>query len=113
MPTEQLWITFLTNAGFAAVTLAAVGFALWRIGSWIGTQAEKWITPVVSRHLEFIALLEGRLLQIDTNQTEQTRSLATISTAFDKQAEAMERLMKQIERLERNRLENADHRGQA
>ena len=102
MPSDQLWITFLTNAGFAAVTLAAVGLALWRLGSWLGGQFEKWITPVVTRHLEFIAVLEGRLLQIDRNQTEQTRSLSSISVAFEKQSDAMNMLMRRLEALEQN-----------
>jgi hypothetical protein len=106
--TENLWLVFLQNAGVAMVMLAAIGVATWRMFGWLGKRMDDWVLPIIKKHLEFITVLESRLMDMHRQQETQTIALAqhaeamrVQSAAMAKQAEAMEKMITRLEVLEK------------
>lgn len=98
--TEQLWLTFLQNAGVAMVMLVALGMAAWRFFTWFGKRLDEWLVPVVKKHLEFVTLLEGHLTEMQLRLEQQTRNLEQQTVAMTTQTGVMEKMLVRIERLE-------------
>lgn len=98
--TDQLWITFLQNAGVAMVMLAAIGLAMWRFFAWFGTRLDQWLVPVIKKHLEFVTLLESHLTEMQLRLEQQTKNLEQQTTAMTTQTGVMEKMLVRIERLE-------------
>lgn len=94
MPTENMWLHFFQNAGFAAVTLMALGVAIWKTGKWIGSRIEEWVTPLVKAHLQFIADLKTELKD---HQEAQTNAIKIIQKQQEVQTQVMQSLQNQQE----------------
>jgi len=97
--TEQLWLSFLQNAGVAMVMLVAIGMAMWRFFAWFGKRLDDWLLPVVKKHLEFVTLLESHLGEMQSRLEQQT-------TSMSQQTLVMEKMLLRLERLER--IQNAE-----
>lgn len=98
--TDQLWLSFLQNAGVAFVMLVAIGMAMWRFFAWFGTRLDQWLVPIVKKHLEFVTLLESHLTEMQLRLEQQTKNLEQQTAAMGQQTGLMGKMLERIERLE-------------